>query len=183
MADAIEANLGKKPTQLSADAGYCCDANLAGDGGTRDRRLYSSAPGWAKHAGEGEGGGARVAAMRKNQGWWALQPLPLKKAAARAGVRTDQAGARLPVSLRGVEKVANERGLRPPGPHKYSEARPGRTRPWPHSQLAELRHLGNGATNDARKASTQPYIKPDARICCIRLSDWLERLKPHLAED
>ena len=29
----------------------------------------------------------------------------------------------------------------------------------------------------------QPYIKPDARICCIRLSDWLERFKPHLAED
>ena len=28
MADAIEANLGKKPTQLSADAGYCSDANL-----------------------------------------------------------------------------------------------------------------------------------------------------------
>ena len=28
MADAIEANLGEKPTQLSADAGYCSDANL-----------------------------------------------------------------------------------------------------------------------------------------------------------
>jgi hypothetical protein len=36
---------------------------------------------------------------------------------------------------------------------------------------------------DGRKASTQPYIKPDARICCIRLSDWLERFKSHLAED
>ncbi|MGB3584883.1 MAG: hypothetical protein WBA40_27740, partial [Roseiarcus sp.] len=59
----------------------------------------------------------------------------------------------------------------------------GGPRPWPHSQPAELRHLGNGAKNDARKASTQPYIKPDARICCIRLSDWLERFKPHLAED
>ena len=29
IADAIEADLGKKPTQLSADAGYCSDANLA----------------------------------------------------------------------------------------------------------------------------------------------------------
>ena len=27
--DAIEANLGRKPAQLSADAGYCSDANLA----------------------------------------------------------------------------------------------------------------------------------------------------------
>ena len=32
IADAIEANLGKKPTQLSADAGYCSDANLAAMG-------------------------------------------------------------------------------------------------------------------------------------------------------
>ena len=29
IADAIEADLGKKPTQLSAEAGYCSDANLA----------------------------------------------------------------------------------------------------------------------------------------------------------
>ena len=29
IADAIQTNLGKKPTQLSADAGYCSDANLA----------------------------------------------------------------------------------------------------------------------------------------------------------
>ena len=30
MTDAIEANLGRKPAQLSADAGYCSEANLAG---------------------------------------------------------------------------------------------------------------------------------------------------------
>src|SRR5882757_1216036 len=29
MTDAIETNLGRKPTQLSADAGYCSEANLA----------------------------------------------------------------------------------------------------------------------------------------------------------
>jgi hypothetical protein len=28
----------------------------------------------------------------------------------------------------------------------------------------------------------QARVKPDARICCIRLSDWLERFKSHLAE-
>jgi hypothetical protein len=30
MADAVEANLGRKPEQVSADAGYCSEANLAG---------------------------------------------------------------------------------------------------------------------------------------------------------
>src|SRR5258708_13370586 len=30
MTDAIETNLGRKPAQLSADAGYCSEANLAG---------------------------------------------------------------------------------------------------------------------------------------------------------
>jgi Transposase DDE domain len=29
MTDAIEANLGRKPAQLSADSGYCSEANLA----------------------------------------------------------------------------------------------------------------------------------------------------------
>ncbi len=63
MADAIEANLGKKPTQLSADAGYCSDANLTA---MEEREIDAYiAPGRAKHAGEGEGGGARVAAMRE----------------------------------------------------------------------------------------------------------------------
>ena len=62
IADAIEANLGKKPAQLSADAGYCSDANLAA---LEERAIDAYvAPGRAKHAGEGEGGGARVAAMR-----------------------------------------------------------------------------------------------------------------------
>ena len=30
MADAVEANLGRKPAEASADAGYCSEANLAG---------------------------------------------------------------------------------------------------------------------------------------------------------
>ena len=61
--DAIEANLSKKPKQLSADAGYCSDANLAA---MQQREIDAYiAPGRAKHAGEGEGGGTRVAAMRE----------------------------------------------------------------------------------------------------------------------
>ena len=49
--------------------------------------------------------------------------------------------------LRGVEKVANEWGLVCLA-HNILKLAQGRTRP------AELRHLGNGATNDGRKAST-----------------------------
>jgi hypothetical protein len=30
MTDAVEANLGRKPEQVSADAGYCSEENLAG---------------------------------------------------------------------------------------------------------------------------------------------------------
>ena len=62
IADAIEASLGRKPTQLSADAGYCSDANLA----ALEKRGIDAyiAPGRAKHASAGEGGGGRIAAMR-----------------------------------------------------------------------------------------------------------------------
>ena len=54
IADAIEANLGKKPTQLSADAGYCSDANLAAMEDARStpisRRGGPSTPGKEKAA-------------------------------------------------------------------------------------------------------------------------------------
>ena len=55
--------------------------------------------------------------------------------------------------LRGVEKVANEWGLVCLA-HNILKLAQGGPRPLPHSQPAELRHLGNGATNDGRKAST-----------------------------
>src|SRR6202007_773600 len=59
--DAIEANLGKKPTQMSADAGYCSDANLA----AMEQREIDGyiAPARAKHAGGGEGGRGRGPAL------------------------------------------------------------------------------------------------------------------------
>ena len=62
IADAIEAAFGRQPSQLSADAGYCSDANLAA---MEDREIDADiAPGRAKRASAGEGGGARIAAMR-----------------------------------------------------------------------------------------------------------------------
>ena len=82
--------------------------------------------------------------------------------------------------MRGLDKVAHEWGLVCLA-HNMLKLAQGRTRPWPHSQPAE-RHLGNGATNDGRKLPPN-LTSNGARICCIRLSDWLERFKSHLAED
>ena len=152
-----------------------------GDGGTRDRRLYRA--GRAKHAGK-EKPTRRVAAMRERiKAGGHSSPYRLRKQPPEPVFgQIKQARGFRQFLLRGVEKVANEWGLGRLA-HNILKPAQGRIRPWPHSQPAKLGHLGNGATNDGRKASTQPYIKPDARICCIRLSDWLERFKSHLAED
>lgn len=63
MADAIETNLGRKPGQMPADAGYCSDANLEA---LESRGIDAYvATGRAKHPASGVGGGARTAAMRE----------------------------------------------------------------------------------------------------------------------
>ena len=111
IADAIEANLGKKPTQLSADAGYCSDANLAA---MEEREIDAYiAPGRAKHAGEGEGGGARVAAMRERiKAGGHSSPYRLRKQLPEPVFgQIKQARGFRQFLLRGVEKVANEWGL------------------------------------------------------------------------
>jgi hypothetical protein len=63
LVEAVETNLGGKPAQVSADAGYCSDANLA----ALEQRGIDGyiAPGRAKHAAAGEGGSERIAAMRE----------------------------------------------------------------------------------------------------------------------
>jgi Transposase DDE domain len=111
MADAIEVNLGKKPAQMSADAGYCSDANLAA---MEEREIDAYiAPGRAKHAGEGEGGRARIAAMRaKIKAAGHASPYRLRKQLPEAGVRPDQAGARLPP----VPVARRQEGRRRMGP-------------------------------------------------------------------
>ena len=63
MTDAVEANLDKKPEQLSADAGYCSEANLEA---MQQRGIDAYvATGRAKHPADGEGGSPRIAAMRE----------------------------------------------------------------------------------------------------------------------
>jgi transposase len=111
IADAIEANLGKKPAQLSADAGYCSDANLA----AMEKREMDAyiAPGRAKHAAEGEGGGPRVAAMReKIRAGGHDSPYRLRKQLSEPVFgQIKQARGFRQFLLRGLEKVASEWGL------------------------------------------------------------------------
>ena len=60
MIDAVEANLGRKPEQASADSGYCSEANLEG---LEQRGIDAYvATGRAKHAVDGEAGGEAPAA-------------------------------------------------------------------------------------------------------------------------
>ena len=65
MVDHVEANMGRKPAQVSADAGYCSEANLQA---LADRGIDGYvAPGRAKHAtaDNGKTGGPLTQAMRK----------------------------------------------------------------------------------------------------------------------
>ncbi len=68
MVDAVEANTGHKPAELSADAGYCSEANLAA---LEDRGIRGYiATGRQKHGqasatGKAAGGGGRVQTMRQ----------------------------------------------------------------------------------------------------------------------
>ena len=59
MVDAVEANLGRKPEQASADSGYCSEANLEG---MEQRNIDAYvATGRAKHAVAGEAEDAAAA--------------------------------------------------------------------------------------------------------------------------
>ena len=147
------------------------------DGGTRDRRLI--APGRPSTR-EGEGGGARVAAMRERmKAGGHSSPYRLRKQ-----LPEPVFGQIKQVRFVSFSCAASRRSQRvgPRSSPTISEARPGWTPFLAGLQRAELRHLGNGATNYGRKASTELY-QPGSRSCCIRLSDWLERFKSDLAED
>ncbi len=109
--DAVMANMSKKPRQLSADAGYCSNANLAA---LEERGIDAYlAPGRAKHAAEGEGGGERIAAMReKIKADGHESPYRLRKQLPEPvfGQIKAARGFRQ-FLLRGIEKVASEWGF------------------------------------------------------------------------
>jgi transposase len=113
LVDAIEANLGARPKEVSADAGYCSEANLAA---LADRSVAGYiATGRAKHAADAKrGAGAPLTrAMRRR----------LKRAGWRSGYRLrkqivepvfgqiKQARGFRQFLLRGIEKVRAEWAL------------------------------------------------------------------------
>ena len=96
LVDGIKNNLGRKPKEASADAGYCSEANLGALADRADRRLHRNRscqaprprrtkarrPAHPGHAGQAETGGM-------------AKPLQAQKASGRAGVRTNQTGKRV----------------------------------------------------------------------------------------
>src|SRR5271169_3215176 len=108
MVDAVEANMGRKPEQVSADAGYCSDANLEAME-SRNIDAYIAA-GRAKHPTDGEGGGARIAAMReKIKAGGHATPYRLRKQLPEPVFgQIKQARGFRQFLLRGVEKVRAE---------------------------------------------------------------------------
>jgi hypothetical protein len=108
--DAIEANLGHKPCQASADSGYLSEANLA----ALDQRNIEAyiATGRAKHPAESKRniGGALTSAMReklKQEGW--QSPYRLRKQTVEPVFgQIKQARGFRQFLLRGIEKVRAE---------------------------------------------------------------------------
>jgi hypothetical protein len=109
--DAVEANMGRKPEQVSADAGYCSDANLE----AMESRYIDAyiAAGRAKHPTDGEGGGKRVAAMReKIRVGGHDTPYRLRKQLPEPVFgQIKQARGFRQFLTRGLDKVAHEWGL------------------------------------------------------------------------
>jgi len=111
MVDAVEANMGRKPEQVSADAGYCSDANLEAME-SRNIDAYVAA-GRAKHPTDGEGGSKRVAAMReKVRAGGHDTPYRLRKQLPEPVFgQIKQARGFRQFLMRGLDKVALEWGL------------------------------------------------------------------------
>jgi transposase len=111
--DGIEANLGAKPQEASADAGYCSEANLQQ---LKDRRVAAYiATGRAKHAADDKrgAGGPLTQAMRrklKRAGWRTRYRLR-KQIVEPVFGQIKQARGFRQMLLRGVEKVRAEWAL------------------------------------------------------------------------
>jgi hypothetical protein len=96
LVEGIKTNTGRKPREVSADVGYCSEANLKA---LKDRRIRGYvATGRQNHPDGGDAqrrgpqgrGHAPTAEARRTS-----QPLPIAQTDRRAGVRSDQAGQRL----------------------------------------------------------------------------------------
>ena len=103
--------MGRKPEEVSADAGYCSDANLA----AMEERAIDAyiAAGRAKHPTDGEGGSKRVADMReKIKAGGHESPYRLRKQLPEPVFgQIKQARGFRQFLMRGLDKVAHEWGL------------------------------------------------------------------------
>ena len=96
LVDAVRANLGRKPREISADAGYCSEGNLLALATRRDPRLcrYRASQASGRDHAQGrrrdDADNAAEAEARRLS-----QPVPIAKADRGAGVRADQASARI----------------------------------------------------------------------------------------
>jgi hypothetical protein len=113
MTDGIEKNLGRKPAQVSADSGFCSEANLEAMQ-TRKIDAYI-APGRAKHPTKDNGktGGPLTQAMRKKIDDGGFEtPYRLRKQVVEPVFgQIKQARGFRQFLLRGVEKVRSEWAL------------------------------------------------------------------------
>ncbi len=124
MVDAVEANMGRKPKQVSADAGYCSDANLEA---MESRNIDADiAAGRAKHPTDGEGGSKRVAAMReKIRAGGHDTPYRLRKQLPEPVFGQIKQGPRLPpIPVARARQRRPRMGPRLPRP-QHAQARPG----------------------------------------------------------
>jgi transposase len=113
LVDGIKANLGRRPKEASADAGYCSEANLAA---LRKRRIAAYiATGRAKHPGQDKrkGNGRLTKAMRlklRRAGWRSRYRLR-KQIVEPVFGQIKQARGFRQFLLRGIEKVTAEWAL------------------------------------------------------------------------
>src|SRR5713226_2774648 len=172
MTDAIEAKLGRKPAQLSADAGYCSEANLAAlearnidayvaTGRARDavagKAEAPAAPPSTQPAGITD---ASRGHARKNQGRRARQPLPAAQATTRASVRADQAGTRVPP----VPVARHRQGARRVG-HRLHRPQSSQAR----TQAESVRSLAVGRCDRAIEPNGRDKTKSRPNQCITSL--------------
>ena len=170
MVDAVEANMGRKPDQVSADAGYCSDANLAA---MESRNIDATiAAGRAKHPTDGEGGGARVAAMReKIKAGGHETPYRLRKQLPEPVFgQIKQARGFRQFLMRGLDNVAHE-WASSASPTTCSSSPRGGLCPPPSSQPPEPRQPAQTDQIPQFRAQIRP--QPSMRCCA---GHYLDRL-------
>ena len=164
--DGIKDNLGRKPKEASADAGYCSEANLAALA-EREVSAYI-ATGRAKHRRQRQTNDHRAADQghaRQAQAGRMAKSLQIEKANRRAGVRTDQAGKRVqavPVARHRESEGRMGADLHRPQPH---QARPRRMSALSFFKqpIPELSGQAPSANRSADRSRQSPSLPGTAR--------------------